>query len=98
MTEIEEMAKVIIKQIQYDEKQLEINSEYAIDLSLKIATALDKAGYRKRSETVKEFAGKVIDGIFSHSGIAQDCSKVLASPEILQDEINDLAEQFGKEE
>ena len=83
-----------------------------------IATALVKAGYRKRSDTVKEFAQNAISRVFE--GITQrfyDCYNdglLRGYPDselswnffrafdeckdIAKKEINELAEQFGKEE
>ena len=104
MTEIEEMAKVIIKQIQYDDKQLEINSEYAIDLSLKIATALDKAGYRHEAEVRAETARDILGQIQSILGgmIKQDYEDSVqyyqGNCEDIDDRLQNIAEQFGKEE
>lgn len=58
-----------------------------------IATALHKKGYRKQSETVKEFATKVNDylkhSIFRTKG--EDCK------ESVYKIIDKLAEQYGKE-
>ncbi|NCA93101.1 hypothetical protein EOM82_07695 [bacterium] len=87
-------------------------------LSEDIAIYLDGLGYRKQSETVKEFAQKAISRVFE--GITQrfcDCYNdglLMGYPDselswnffrafdeckdIAEKEINDLAEQFGKEE
>lgn len=67
------------------------------------AEVLDKAGYRKQSDTVKEFAEKII-------AVINDCTedyleslpnlytKIYVRKPTIISEIKQLAEQFGKEE
>ena len=63
----------------------------------KIATALDALGYRKQSDTVKEFAEKVTDIVFPETMkyINTDIGKGMAKVIV---EINKLAEEFGGED
>ena len=64
------------------------------------ATALDKAGYRKQSETVKEFAEKAINSLNKYCYIPRQVSFDVGFIEGIkqaQATLMDLAEQFGKE-
>ena len=71
-----------------------INTDFDNECSLcRQATALVKAGYRKQSETVKEFAEKIKaspNRDYSHS-------YQLGLLGLTENDINDLAEQYGKE-
>lgn len=67
-----------------------------------IATALDKQGYRKQSETVKEFAEKVKFGMAQFGYYFCGINGVEYFGDIQVNDftkmINNLAEQYGKEE
>jgi hypothetical protein len=83
--EIMEMAEVIRRARQ------ELGS--GLILPEETATALFKAGYRKQSETVKEFAEKIV------KKFGKSCSEYY--PEFIEmtsTELYYLAEQYGKEE
>ena len=66
-----------------------------------IATALHKAGYRKQSDTVKEFAEKLKKELFAKCVVIQSISNTqtedMNSTEAYT-VIEQLAEQYGKEE
>lgn len=79
-------------------KKLFSDSKYAL---IKYAEVLDKAGYRKQSETVKEFAEKLKTELFANCVIIKTISNPqkedMDSSEAFQI-IKDLAEQYGKED
>lgn len=76
-------------------KECFINTDFDNECTLcRQATALDKAGYRKRSETVKEFAEKLTKGL---TKIERAVAELQLESEAFQI-INDLAERYGKEE
>jgi hypothetical protein len=68
---------------------------------IEYAEVLDKAGYRKQSETVKEFAEKLKTELFVNCVILQTISNPqkedMDSSEAFQI-IDELAEQYGKED
>jgi hypothetical protein len=68
---------------------------------IEYAEVLDKAGYRKQSETVKKFAEKLKTELFANCVIIRTVyhpqKEDMDSEEAFQI-INDLAEQYGKEE
>jgi hypothetical protein len=65
-----------------------------------VATALHKAGYRKQSDTVKEFAVELLDKIQNGDWSEDNIYRLgqLAMAGRVAEYIADLAEQFGKEE
>ena len=83
-------------------KECFINTDFDNECTLcRQATALDKAGYRKQSETVKEFAEQLKKELFANCVIIKTISNPqkedMNSEEAFQI-IKELAEQFGKEE
>lgn len=113
MTEIEKMAEVIATEIvnkiavDFGERCQDCdfantnNIELSID-SQAIATALHKAGYRKQSDTVKEFAEKVAEAMqehaVQHGYDPEGLPYYTVDIAVLQIEIEQQAEQYGKEE
>ena len=89
---IKEIAKIVIK-------ELDKNTDGTF-YTEEIATALHEAGYRKQSETVKEFAEKLKKELFVNCVIIQTVynsqKEDMDSFEAFQI-IDELAEQYGKE-
>ena len=87
-------------------KECFINTDFDNECTLcRLATALHKAGYRKQSETVKEFAKKLLYPLIkaynqSYKASGYDMEAALGASEIKHyiDHIKQTAEQFGKEE
>ena len=89
---VKEIAKIVIK-------ELDKNTDGTF-YTEEIATALHEAGYRKQSETVKEFAEKLKKELFVNCVIIQTVynsqKEDMDSFEAFQI-IDELAEQYGKE-
>lgn len=89
---IKEIAKIVIKELDKNTDGTFYTDE--------IATALHKAGYRKQSDTAKEFAERLKMELFANCVIIQTISNPqkedMDSSEAFQI-INELAEQYGKE-
>ena len=97
---------------------LNMEHYFTVPYATEVATILYKSGYRKQSETVKEFAQKAISRVFEgitqrfydcyNDGLIRDYPDSELSlnffiafnecKDIAKKEINDLAEQYGKEE
>ena len=104
MTEIELMkVDILTKELIGYCKNYGIPASYGDKIHL--AASIVKAGYRKQSETVKEFAGKLLlplieayNQSYKSSGYDMEAARSASEIKHYIDHIKQTAEQYGKEE